>query len=90
MQVGAAHPSAARRVAVVVLLLGLLLAALLGGSLALLPAPLARLCTDDAPIRSLTERVLPLVGGVMLADAASNALGGACSGLGLQVSTDDH
>ena len=51
---------------------------------------LARLCTDDAPIRSLSERVLPLVGGVMLADAASNALGGACSGLGLQVSTDEH
>lgn len=83
-RIGAQQPAAARRAALVVVVLGLVLAAVLGGTLALAPRPLASLCTESTAIRDLTIRMLPIVGGVMLADATSNALGGACSGLGLQ------
>ena len=55
-----------------------------GGLLALAPDALASLCTDVASIRAFTASLLRAVGAVVIADAASNALGGCCSGLGLQ------
>jgi MATE family multidrug resistance protein len=83
-RVGARDAQGARRAALVVVVVGLLLAACTGAALTLAPAQLAALCTDVVSIRDFTARLLPYVGAVMLCDATSNALGGACSGLGLQ------
>lgn len=83
-RIGAGQPTAARRAALVVTCIGLLLAMGYGALLALAPSALASLCTEVASIRAFTARLLPAVGAVVVADAASNALGGCCSGLGLQ------
>ena len=83
-RIGAGQPLAARRAAVVVVILGLLLACVFGSLLATLPRQLASLCTTVPSIRRLSTKLLPVVGGVMIADATSNGLGGVCSGLGLQ------
>ena len=74
----------ARRLALVTPLVGLALSAAAGLAVALLAKPIAALLATDEPIDELTAQLLPLVGGVFVVDAASNALQGVCSGLGLQ------
>jgi hypothetical protein len=74
----------ARRLALVTPLVGLALSACAGLAVALLAKPIAALLATDGPIDELTAQLLPLVGGVFVVDAASNALQGVCSGLGLQ------
>ena len=74
----------ARRLALVTPLVGLALSACAGLAVALLAKPIAALLATDEPIDELTAQLLPVVGGVFVVDAASNALQGVCSGLGLQ------
>ena len=74
----------ARRLALVTPLVGLALSAAAGLAVALLAKPIAALLATDEPIDELTAQLLPLVGGVFVVDAASNALQGVCSGLGMQ------
>lgn len=83
-RIGAGQAGSAKRAALVVSCIGLSLAGCYGGLLALWPSALASLCTDVDSIRAFTASLLPAVGAVVLADASSNALGGCCSGLGLQ------
>ena len=82
--IGANEPCEARAAACVAVGVGLLLSACFGGALVVWAAPLAVLCTNDPAIRHFTAWLLPIVGSIELADATSNALGGVCSGLGLQ------
>ena len=58
-RIGAGQPAAARRAAPVVTCIGLLLAVIYGGLLALAAGPLASLCTNVASIRAFTESLLP-------------------------------
>ena len=74
----------ARRLALITPLVGLALSAAAGLAVALLAKPIAALLATDEPIDELTAQLLPVVGGVFVVDAASNALQGVCSGLGLQ------
>ncbi|KAG8470659.1 hypothetical protein KFE25_009080 [Diacronema lutheri] len=82
--IGAGDVRAARLAAAAALAVSAVLGIALGGAVALLRQPLSRLFTADAAINALTRRTMPLLGLVMAADALSNALGGACSGIGLQ------
>lgn len=82
--IGAGKVQAARSAAAAALVVSVGLGLLLGGAVALASRPLSRLFTPDPDIDRLTARTLPLLGLVMVVDASSNALGGVCSGLGLQ------
>lgn len=82
--IGAGKVRAARSAAAAALAVSAALALLLGSAVALLRQPLSHIFTKDAAIDALTARTMPLLGLVMVVDACSNALGGVCSGLGLQ------
>ena len=82
--IGAGDLQSARRLALITPLVGLALSAAAGLAVALLAKPIAALLATDEPIDELTAQLLPLVGGVFVVDAASNALQGVCSGLGMQ------
>ena len=82
--IGAGRVAEARRAAVLSVSFGGVLAGVAALLLVALPGPLAHAFTTDGPISELTRKLMPLLGAVVLVDAASNALGGVCSGLGLQ------
>mmetsp|Transcript_38243 Transcript_38243/g.113653 ORF Transcript_38243/g.113653 Transcript_38243/m.113653 type:complete len:548 (-) Transcript_38243:9-1652(-) len=82
--VGAGSVHLARRAAALSLVIGCALAATAAASLVAGATPIAGLFTTDGAISDLTAALMPLLGGVVLVDAANNALGGVCSGLGLQ------
>lgn len=82
--IGAGRVAEARRAAVLALGVGAIIAGLGALTLIILPGPIALAFTKDEPISQLTTALLPLLGATVLVDATSNALGGVCSGLGLQ------
>jgi MATE family multidrug resistance protein len=82
--IGAGQVREARAAAAATLAVSLGIGLLVGGAVALLRAPLSRAFTSDAEIDALAAQALPWLGIVMAFDACSNALGGVCSGLGLQ------
>lgn len=83
-RIGAGDVPGARRMAAVTVGVGLALAGALGGALALGASPLAAALTTVPAIDALAARLLPLLAAALALDATNNALGGVCSGLGLQ------
>ena len=82
--IGAGDVRVARRFAALTAAVGAALSIGLGLVLGLARSPIAALFTTDAAVNALTAALLPLLGGILLVDGSTNALGGACSGLGLQ------
>jgi MATE family multidrug resistance protein len=82
--IGAGRVAEARRAAGLALGVGAVIAGLVALTLTTLPGPIALAFTKDVPISNLTTALLPLLGAIIFVDATSNALGGVCSGLGLQ------
>jgi MATE family multidrug resistance protein len=82
--IGAGRLAEARRTAGLSLGVGAVIAGLVSLTLTTVPRPIALAFTKDGPISRLTTSLLPLLGVTVFVDATSNALGGVCSGLGLQ------
>jgi MATE family multidrug resistance protein len=82
--IGAGDVRVARRFAALTAAVGAALSIGLGLVLGLARSPIAALFTTDAAVNALTAALLPLLGAILLVDGSTNALGGACSGLGLQ------
>ena len=83
-RIGAGDVEGAKRAAILTPLVGSALGAAVSTGVAFGAPHIAAAFAQDPAIDQLTARLLLLVACVMVLDALSNAMGGVCSGLGLQ------